>query len=196
MKKIILICLSLLACTVYATESQTFSISLSPLSFLSLLAGSQENNVSIDDIWMSLSLNVGSNKKENDFFITKYPHILNIGIEQRNFLKDNFSGFFYGPFISFDYSKLILQDKKNPGYTTNKYENETVYSLLGPRIGEAIGYRFKIKSIGVTPKIGIGIPLYYLFGLSDFSNTEIKKIYIKNMALNCFFLGLKIDLEQ
>lgn len=201
---IILILILCITPRIYAEEiveneigsASTLSIGLAPLTLLTCLIGNTVEDISINDLWFSISINLGKNKQEYDWFVAKYPHTFSVGLEKRFFLRKTLKGFFYGPFCSINFSRLSLSAEYHPAYSTGTYVEGDVYSCFGIKLGGEIGYRFKIKEVGITPKIGIGIPIMYLFDLDQYDRSELTQIYLNNMLFNCTFIGLKIDLMQ
>lgn len=68
---------------VTTSDQPVMSLGLSPISLLSLMITNSDDTVKINDIWLSLSINIGSNKREYDYSIAKYPNYFSLGIEQR-----------------------------------------------------------------------------------------------------------------
>ena len=181
---------------VTTSDQPVMSLGLSPISLLSLMITNSDDTVKINDIWLSLSINIGSNKREYDYSIAKYPNYFSLGIEQRNFFNDKYSGFFYGPFTQFNMWMLSLDAGHYPNYSTDRYNSGDRYTLIGLKFGECIGFRIKIIDVGITPKVGISIPVFYLANLGSYSNEEKRNIYINNALSNALSIGLKVDFVQ
>lgn len=200
MNKILFLSLLLVNISLFSQEKvitkqeYTTSISLTPLTLLTLMADSED--FSINDLWIAISYNIATNNTEYDFGIAKYPNYLSLSIEKRIFSNKDFFGFFYGPFLSFDMLNLVVDSSKVPGFSTDNSIPGDNYSLIGFRFGGDIGYRINIKNIGFTPKFGLSIPLYYLYELNNYSVEELQKIYAFTYLPRIFSFGFKIDLIQ
>jgi hypothetical protein len=172
------------------------SISISPISLLSVLGANESDSYSISDIWISLSLNKGNGKKEADYEICAIPNYADISIQKRNYSRDNCSGFFYGSFLSLEYMKLSIIPGDNIEIKSeigSSKSDGNDYYLVGFRYGGDIGYRFRIKNIGFTPKIGLAVPLFYCFGVDLENKNDLLHFYGLNAMLRCFDFGFKID---
>ncbi len=177
-----------------ASDTQQLSISISPLAFLTMLMGNGEtNDIPLNNIWFSISLNLSSNKNEYDFGLAKYPNYASLSVEKRIFFNTKYSGFFYGPFVSLDWLYLVLNSSQLPGYSINNDISGDEYHFFGVRFGGDIGFRLRIKDVGFTPKIGLSIPIFYLYGLDNYSRYELARIYACNAGFRAFSMGFKID---
>lgn len=200
MKQILFLSLLLMKISLFSQEQitnnqeYTTSISLSPLSFITLMADSEDAD--INDLWLAMSFNVATNNTEYDFGIAKYPNYLSLSVEKRNFINKDLFGFFYGPFISFDMLNLTVDSSTLPAFSTDNSIPGDKYSLIGFRFGGDIGYRINMNNIGLTPKIGLSIPLYYLYELNNYTAEELQQIYTFTYLLRIFSFGIKIDFIQ
>lgn len=177
-------------------QSSHISISVSPMTFITisqLPLVTEENGESEIVPFCSLSFNYGNDFTEHDFFISIYPNEYSFGYERRIFFNEDYNGFFYGGFISLDYRRFSIEDKSVILDLTQQLTNN-FFSTFGIRIGPEIGVRIKRKSnnLGLTPKLGLGIPLYFTSNLSK-KNKDFNYYYFQSLKLSAFFIGLKFD---
>lgn len=175
-----------------SSSEPVLSIGVSPASFMSFVTLSSENGVSLDRVWLSLAVSVGIDAKEYSLGFAKYPHYVSLMGEQRFFFSSDFSGFFYGPFVSLDMLTLTLDDSRLPAYMVSAYEGEQ-YHVVGLRIGGALGWRFRFSSVAITPRLGLAVPLLYLWGLENTTSDAWWTIYGATALARFVSLGCKID---
>lgn len=173
-------------------ELTDFSVSMSPTSLL-FLPAAENADEDIEDYltFVGMSANFGVGKVEHDFFISAYPNDLSFGYERRSFLSESKVGIFCGIFTSLDYKKYSLEDGViSIDLTRNLYEN--CISTLGVRFGYEVGLRIPFNAFSITPKVGLGFPLFYIFE-NEKANIISWNDYLNIMFLNSIFIGLKID---
>ena len=170
-------------------ELTDFSVSMSPITFLSALpVTDEEGNPAV---FVGLSLNFGSKNFEHDWFISLYPAVYSFGYEQRVFFNSEKKGFLYGCFASIDYRKFYLQPDGIKIEMTEIVDEE-YFNTFGLRVGYEMGFRIRLDDFGITPKFGIGIPLYYPIGLEKISNDFVRD-YFLTLVSGSIFIGLKFD---
>lgn len=177
----------------YQEESLSFSIS--PATFLTILPWQDEDGNSTPMPFFGVSVNLGSSNVEHDWFLSLYPSEVSFGYERRIFPSYKKKGFFYGFFASFDYRKFVLlDDGVDDGIRIDLFglSTENDFWTLGFRIGTELGFRIRIGDFGITPKIGLGIPLYYPFGLKEMSD-NFWHDYFLTLTTSSIFIGFKFD---
>jgi hypothetical protein len=175
-----------------SSSEPVLSVGVSPASLMSFVAPFSENGVPLDRVWLSLAVSVGIDAKEYSLGFAKYPHYVSLMGEQRFFFSSDFSGFFYGPFVSLDMLTLTLDDSRLPAYTVSAYEKEQ-YHVVGLRVGGALGWRFRFSSVAITPRLGLAVPLLYLWGLENTTSDAWWTIYGATALARSVSLGCKID---
>lgn len=173
----------------YQEESLSFSIS--PSTPLLMLPFEAEEGNPNPFLLVGISVNLGRGNVEHDWFLSLYPSEYSFGYERRFFPSSKKQGFFYGFFASIDYRKFKLLEN---GILIDLFifPTENNFSTLGLRFGPEIGFRIKINDFGITPKFGIGIPLYHPFGLKNISD-DFWRDYLLTVATSSIFVGIKID---
>jgi hypothetical protein len=69
--------------------------------------------------------------------------------------------------------------------------NDNVYHSIGATGGFDIGFRIRGKTVGVTPYIGLGLPLYYCLG--NLPQNDKETFDFANITLRAIDIGLRID---
>lgn len=168
------------------------SVSLSPVSLVSLAAGSDEK-IDLHDAWISFSLNAGYGSTEDDFGAAVYPNIFNATWERRYFGNSRLSGFFLGRYAAIEAQRLFVTGDGHPGYSTDSDAYADPFWIAGAKFGGTVGFRLRFGSFGVTPKIGAVLPLQAVLGLSGASDSEMLRIYFEALGMQCIVFGVKMD---
>jgi hypothetical protein len=69
--------------------------------------------------------------------------------------------------------------------------NDNVFHSIGLTGGFDVGFRIRGKTVGVTPYIGLGIPLFFCFG--DLPQKDKDLFTIKNIVFRAIDIGIRID---
>jgi hypothetical protein len=176
------------------------SVSFDPLTFLGLLLSpnDEQEERDIRNLWLCMEVNGETNsKKELGVGIFLRADKLALRGQYRNYFnKEKQSGFFTGLYRTIEYRKMYwIFDENNElriGWNFPFVGNDNVYHSLGLSAGFDIGFRIRIKNVGITPYIGLGIPLYFCFGdLPSEHNKE--EFYFQNTTFRVIDIGLRID---
>ncbi|GHV66403.1 hypothetical protein AGMMS49928_01020 [Spirochaetia bacterium] len=188
------------------TFAQNFSISVDPLTFLGLLFSSSDKNseqVSPDirNMWLCVELNIDTPKqKEIGFGIFARGDRIALRTQYRTFYnRERQSGFFWGFYGFVEWRQMYwLYDKNNEltiGWNFPFRENDNIYHSIGLTTGVDIGFRIRGDKVGITPYIGLGVPLFYCFGNVP-PETDKDNFLIQNITFRAIDIGLRIDFFQ
>jgi len=110
--------------------------------------------------------------------------------------KEKQSGFFWGLYGLIEWRRMDwFYDENNKlgvGWIIPSTEQSKAYHSIGITGGLDIGFRFRINNFGITPYLGLGLPLFVCFGDLPPKN-NIRDFYLMNMALRAINIGLKLD---
>jgi hypothetical protein len=184
--------------------AQNFSLSVDPLTFLGLLLSSSDENgeqgsSDIRNMWLCVEFNMNTPKqKEIGFGIFARADRIALRTQYRTFYnKERQSGFFWGLYGSVEWRQMYwLYDKDNEltiGWNFPFRGNDNVYDSIGLTAGTDIGFRIRGDKVGITPYIGLGIPLFFCFGNIP---PEKDYFYIQNITFRAIDIGLRIDFFQ
>jgi hypothetical protein len=189
--------------TIYA---QNASLSFDPLTLLGLFLSSvdddddEEKSVDIRNLWLCAEANwETNNKKELGFGLFWRGDRFTFRTQWRNYFNhDRQSGFFAGLYGTAEYRKMFwtLNESNEVDIGWNyPFVSDTVYHSVGLSVGFDIGFRIRGKTVGLTPYIGLGFPLFYCFG--DLPPDKYREDFdSKNLTLRSIDIGLRIDFFQ
>jgi hypothetical protein len=188
-----------------AIFAQNFSISFDPITFIRVLLspltlnGNEEQSSDIRNIWLGAELNMETtSKKELGFGVFLRADRVALRAQYRSFFnKERQSGFFWGLYGHIDWRKMfwIYGENNEIGIGWNfPFEgNDNVFHSIGITGGVDIGFRIRGGNLGVTPYIGLGIPLYYCFG--DLLPEKDREMFnLQNTTFRAIDIGIRIDL--
>jgi hypothetical protein len=187
-----------------ALFAQNSSLSLDPITFVGLLLSpkdedGEEQSSDIRNRWLCFELNwETNNKKEIGFGIFARADRVALRTQYRSFFnKKRQSGLFWGLYAHVEWRKMFwIYDENNEigiGWNFPFVGNDNVFHSIGITGGFDIGFRIRGKKFGVTPYIGLGIPLFYCFG--DLPPEKDKELFdFKNTAFRSIDIGIRFDL--
>lgn len=203
---IILIITTLISTNLFAQNTKNASISFDPFSIfgvISFLSTSADELTPADRYFNSLYFDMDINwetekQKEMGVGIFLGAHKVALKTKYRSFYnKERQNGFFWGLYGLIEWRRMYwFYDKDNNdqfsiGWNLPFTENDNVYHSLGITGGFDIGFRFRIENLGITPYLGLGLPLYFCFG--NLPNNNIKEFDILNTTIRAISIGLKLD---
>jgi len=176
---------------------KNLSISFDPLTFIGLIIVPDESQIDFRNIWFSMDINWETeNQKETGIGIILKSNRIAIKTQYRSFYnKERQSGFFWGLYGLLEWRKMYWYNDNNNlgiGWTFPFIDNDKTYHSIGITGGFDIGFRLRIHDIGITPYIGLGIPLYYCFG--NIPPEKYKQEFtINNTVLRAINIGIMLD---
>jgi hypothetical protein len=200
-RKLFVLFIILFSVSAYA---QNNSLSFDPLTFLGLLFSSVDENdeeqpSDIRNLWLCVEVNwETSGKREAGVGITLRGDRFAVRTQWRNFFnRERQSGFFIGLYGIVEYRKMFwfldAGDEITTGWNFPFIGNDNVYHSVGLSAGFDIGFRIRGESIGLTPYIGLGLPLFYCFG--DLPPDKYREDFdAQNTAIRVLDIGLRVDL--
>jgi len=174
------------------------SISFDPLTFIGLFLSHDESQLDFRNMWFAMDFNWETEKqKEMGIGIILKANRVAVKTQYRSFHnKENLSGFFWGLYGFIEWRKMNWYNENNDliiGWTFPFVDNDNTYHSIGITGGFDIGYRFRFDNIGITPYIGLGIPLFYCFGNLPPEKYK-QEFYLNNIALRVINIGIKLDI--
>jgi hypothetical protein len=183
--------------------AQNSSLSLDPITFIGfigfLLSSNDENGEQqasdIRNLWLCMEVNLEtSSKREAGFGIFARADRVALRTQYRFFYnKERQSGFFWGLYAHIEWRKMSWSyDENNVLFVRWAFaENDNVYHSIGAAGGFDIGFRIRGDHVGVTPYIGVGIPLYYCFG--NLPQNDKETFDFANTIFRAIDIGIRID---
>jgi hypothetical protein len=203
MKKIIIIFIMtiLISSNLFAQNYKNTSISFDPLTFIiaALPSSSDNQNTSnsIENIWLCVDLNWETEKqKEMGVGIFLGMNQIYLKTQYRSFYnKERQSGFFWGIYGLLEWRKMYWFYENNElgiGWSIPFNRRDNVYYSIGITGGFDIGFRIRMGNFGITPYLGLGIPLYFCF--TDLPPKDYNmEFYVINTAVRAINIGIKLD---
>jgi hypothetical protein len=182
--------------------AQNFSLSIDPLTFAGLFLSPTDENgeqlsSDIRNMWLCMGVNFDtSSKRELGFGIFARADRVALRTQYRFFYnKERQSGFFWGLYGQIEWRRMFWIYNENDalvvGWNFPFVGNDNVYHSIGATGGFDIGFRIRGKSVGVTPYIGLGLPLYFCFGKLPQNDKET--FNFTNTVWRAIDIGLRID---
>jgi hypothetical protein len=183
--------------------AQNFSISFDPITFVGLLFAPKDENgeqqsSDIRNMWLCFELNMETNNnKELGFGIFARADRLALRTQYRSFFnQERQSGFFWGLYGHIEWRKMYwIYDENNEiniGWNFPFVGYDNVFHSIGITGGVDIGFRIRGTTVGVTPYIGLGIPLFYCFG--DLPPEKDKELFdLQNITFRSIDIGIRFD---
>jgi hypothetical protein len=185
--------------------AQNLSISFDPLTFLGLLLSpanqnDEQESTDIRNMWVGVELNIETPKhKELGFGIFARADRVALRTQYRSFFnKKRQSGFFWGLYGFIEWRKMYWlydDDKLVIAWKFPFAGSDNVYHSIGLTSGFNIGFRIRGNNTGITPYIGLGIPLFYCFGNVP-PERDKEEFLFQNITFRIIDIGLRIDLFQ
>jgi hypothetical protein len=177
------------------------SISFDPLTFIGIFFipdNGESQFVDLRNLWLAVDINWETEKqREMGLGLFLRGDRVAITTKYRMFHnKETQSGFFWGLYGLIEWRRLYWYYDKNSeitiGWTFPFVGHDNVYHSIGITGGIDIGFRIRSNSFGITPYLGLGIPLFYCFGdLPPEKNTQ--EFNIMNITLRAINIGLRLD---
>jgi hypothetical protein len=202
MKKVIFIFCIIIFISSGLTAQESFndyknaSISFDPLTFIGLLIAPDESEIDFRNMWFGMDFNWETeNQKETGFGIILQANRIAIKTQYRSFYnKERQSGFFWGLYGLIEWRNMRWYYENNNLAIVWTYPSidKSSYHSIGITGGFDIGFRFRISDIGITPYMGLGIPLFYCFGNLPPEN-YMQEFYMTNAIIRAVNIGIKLD---
>ena len=183
--------------SLFAQDSRNTSISVDPLTFFGLLINSGSGDADFRNMWLSVDLNweTESQREASLGVILKANRVALKSIYRTFTNKERQSGMFLGLYGLIEWRKMYWlfnsDEELTIGWNFPFKGNDNVYHSIGIAGGVDIGFRFRNENFGITPYMGLGVPLFYSFGnLPPSSRQEFR---ILNTMVRAVNIGLKID---
>jgi len=202
MKKLLLILIIIIffSSSLMAQElnnQKNVSISFDPLTFFVLLIAPDQSEINFRNMWFAMDFNWETEKqKEMGIGIILQENRIALKTQYRSFYnKERQSGFFWGLYGLVEWRRMYWYNENNNigiGWTVPYIYNENTYHSIGITGGFDIGFRFRIIDIGITPYIGLGLPLFYCFNNLPSENYK-QEFYINNAVIRAINIGIKLD---
>jgi len=179
-------------------NNKNTSVSFDPFTFIGLLLSPNESEVDFKNMWFAMDFNWETEKqKEMGIGIILRVNRVAIKTQYRSFYnKERQSGFFWGLYGLIEWRKMYWYNENNDliiGWTFPFIDNDNTYHSIGITGGFDIGFRFRISDIGITPYIGLGIPLFFCFGNLPPEKYR-QEFYINNITFRAINIGIRLDL--
>jgi hypothetical protein len=187
-----------------AIFAQNFAISFDPITFVGMLlspnnGNGEQQSSDIRNMWLGVELNMETTgKRELGFGVFLRADRVALRTQYRSFFnKERQSGFFWGLYGQVEWRKMFwIYDENNElsvGWSFPFEGNDNVYHSIGITGGVDIGFRIRGGSLGITPYIGVGLPLYYCFG--DLPPEKDREYFnLQNTTFRAIDIGIRIDL--
>jgi len=207
MKKIVFISIItiLISSDLFAQDSRNVSFSFDPLTLIGILLTAssydeESGEIDFSNMWFGMDVNWETERqKEMGAGIFIASHKVFLKTQYRTYYnRERQSGLFWGLYGLIEWRRMSWCYDSDNELTINWSfpfsGGDNVYHSLGITGGIDAGYRYRSKNDwGVTPYIGLGIPLFFCFGrLPRKDNTM--DFYLMNMVIRAIHIGIKIDL--
>jgi hypothetical protein len=205
MKKIILILIItvFIPSDLFAQDLRNTSISLDPLTLIGILltVGSEDEEsgeMDFNNMWFGMDINWETEKqKEAGFGIFLAGHRVSLKTQYRTYYnKERLCGVFWGLYGLIEWRRMSWyyddDNELNINLSFPFAGGDNVYHSLGITGGADVGYRYRKNSFGVTPYIGLGIPLFFYLGSLP-RKSYSKEFNLMNIALRAIHIGLNVD---
>jgi len=198
--------IAFISSNIFCQDLRNASVSFDPLTLIRT-AGflinmndtdpEDQRELNFNNIWFGMDSNwVTKNKKEMGVGVFLGSHKIAFKTQYRSFYnKERQSGFFWGLFGLTEWRRMYWYYEENDeimvGWGLPFNEQENVYHSFGITGGFDTGFRYRTGNLGVTPYLGLGIPLFYCFGNMPVNN--IQDFNVMNIALRAIHIGVRID---
>jgi len=197
MKKINMI--SVVAVFIYsrlcAADYKNVSISVDPVTFIELMLW---EDIDIRNMWLSVDLNWETEKQKEmgvGIFL-RGDRVAATGKYRTFYNKERQSGVFWGFYGRVEWRRMYWSYDDDSdlaiGWEFPFVGDDNVYHSIGVTGGLDVGFRYRNNNLGVTPYLGLGIPLFYCFGKLPHKD-DYQDFYLVNMVLRSINIGLKLD---
>jgi hypothetical protein len=156
----------------------------------------EEKSSDIRNLWLCFEANMERNNRELGFGIFARGDRVALRTNYRFFMnKERQSGFFWGLYGHIEWRRMYwIYDKDNTitiGWSF-PFSGDAVFHSIGATGGVDVGFRIRGINLGLTPFIGLGIPLFFCFGDLP-PERDRKDFYLQNIAFRAFDIGIRID---
>ncbi|MDR2785238.1 MAG: hypothetical protein LBB83_04910 [Treponema sp.] len=190
------------------TFAQNSSLSVDPITLIgffawALTAQDEEEQESFDirNLWLCFEINLDTNnKRELGFGIFARADRVALRTQYRFFFnKERQSGFFWGLYGHIEWRRMFWiydeYDEIGIGWDFPFEGHDNIFHSIGLTGGVDIGFRIRGKSVGVTPYIGLGAPLFYCFG--DLPPEKDRELFdFQNTVFRAIDIGIRFDFFQ
>jgi hypothetical protein len=172
---------------------------LTPPAFFWLLSQSQSNKSSAEQSQApspggSIYFGFPNGNHEDLYGFSIYSDFFDVNYQGRVYANTKDSGLFAGTFASLEILAYHYYDDPTNGLTlTSDKTKGSQYHLLGARLGGNIGWRINFGEVGVTPRLGLTLPVFYVFDAPVLSDKKTKEFYLANLLMRSLEMGLTLD---
>jgi len=182
-------------------NTKNISFSLDPLSLIGaiyFLSTDEEEKTENSFSWFGMDFNWETERGYEagaGFFIG--DHRTAISTKLRFFSnRENQSGVFFGFYGLIEWRKMDWFFDDDNELTISWFfpstEKSNEYHSIGITGGFDIGFRIRLNNTGITPYIGLGIPLFYCFGSLP-PDSYKRDFYLGNAIIRAINIGIKFD---
>jgi hypothetical protein len=198
MKKILSIAgLGLFLCIGEAFAQDAISVSISPLSALDMALSNRGGGQPLEYLWLEFDINyLADDNLERSVGAIIQPNFYALRYQQRQFSRDDHTGFLYGIFGRIEYREMIWEPNGNDGvYVSTTWFKDgggTIFRSIGAIFGGDVGFRLRGERFGATFYAGAGLPLFYCFGNLP-PDDKLTSLYLSSALIKALNLGIKFD---
>jgi hypothetical protein len=187
--------------------SQNNSFSFDPITFVQLLflPSSNQNHEEpvtndIRNLWLCIEANWElRNRTEMGAGVFLRGDRFALRTQWRSYFnKQRQSGAFIGLYGLVEYRQMYWNydedDRISIGYSFPFIGEDNVYKTFGVTIGFDVGFRLRVGDAGITPFIGLGLPLFFYFG--DLPPRQRPEFDFQNTIFRAIDIGIRIDFFQ
>jgi hypothetical protein len=191
----------------FNTDLKNYSISFDPLTIVGLFTGlafptdAESGEIDFRNMWFAADINweAESQKELGMGIFLRGDRIAFTRLYRSFYNKERQSGFFWGLYGLVEWRRMhwfIDEDSDIIiGWAFPFDGRDNIYHSIGITGGFDIGFRYRKNNLGITPFLGVGIPLFFCFGdLPPKSYT--KEFYLTNLAIRAIHIGIRLDFFQ
>jgi hypothetical protein len=191
------------------TFAQNSSLSVDPLTLVGFIAwavtaqdtSEEQQSSDIRNLWLCFDINwETNNKRELGAGISARADRVALRTQYRFFFnQERQSGFFWGLYGHIEWRKMFWIHDENEeiaiGWNFPFEGHDNIFHSIGITGGVDVGFRIRGKSVGITPYVGLGAPLFYCFG--DMPPEKDRELFdLQNIVLRAIDIGVRFDLFQ
>ncbi len=196
--QVILLLLILGFCTGTSLEAQNlprYILSVNPFTLLSAISVTQsaqgnDTTPAVGAVGIGM---VQDSNREDILGVSWLPGFFDVDWQSRHYLGKAPWGFFWQTYLSLEWLETRTYKDASQGMVISTSTGQLT-NLLGVRLGAGIGYRFWWQTWGLTPRLGINLPVFYLLGTTGYSTQDLASLYGLMAFLRCWEVGLTVDL--
>ena len=175
------------------------SISFDPITFLGLwLLSNESDNVGFRNLWFAMDVNMATaSQREIGLGIILTGSRIALITRYRSFYnRERQSGFFWGLYGLLEWRRMSWYYDENSETVIHwsfLFEDRgNTYHSIGITAGVDIGFRIRINNFGITPFLGLGVPLFFCFG--NLPSQNFWEFYLNNALIRAINIGIRFDL--